>query len=367
MLWRSLCTLAVAAFALCAPAQEPIRFARTPDISPDGKLVAFSYLGDIWTVETIGGVARPVTMHEAHDIYPAFSPDGRWIAFSSNRHGSYDVFVVPVQGGRPRRLTFDSAADLVNGWSPDGKHILCASSRSTAVPPSLELFTVPVEGGRVQAVSRAEGKEGAFSPKGDQIAYVRGPGTWYRKGYRGSSNDDVWIGKADGTENRRLTDFNGQDGSPMWAPDGQTIYYVSEVFGTPANIVRTRADGKGKPEALTHHADDGVRRARLSGNGEWIVYECGPDLWVVATKGGTPRRIPIEVHADDKVNPERTVTFTQGASEFALSADEKHVAFSVHGELFLMPIGGGKATRLTDHPANDHGIAWSPDSKKLIF
>src|SRR5438874_5638588 len=96
-------------------AQEPIRFGRTPDISPDGKLVAFSYLGDIWVVETIGGVARPVTMHEAHDILPAFSPDGRSIAFSSNRHGNYDVFVVPVEGGKPRRLTFDSASDQVCG------------------------------------------------------------------------------------------------------------------------------------------------------------------------------------------------------------------------------------------------------------
>src|SRR5271165_3248926 len=99
-------------------AQEPIRFARTPDISPDGRLVAFSYLGDIWVVDAIGGVARPVTMHEKHDIYPVFSPDGRKIAFSSNRHGSYDVFVVPIQGGKPRRLTFDSAADMVSDWSP---------------------------------------------------------------------------------------------------------------------------------------------------------------------------------------------------------------------------------------------------------
>src|SRR5262249_58397664 len=86
-------------FLGAAHAQEPIRFPRTPDISPDGKLVAFSYLGDIWTVETIGGIARPVTMHEAHDISPIFSPDGRYLAFSSNRHGSYDVFVVPAVGG----------------------------------------------------------------------------------------------------------------------------------------------------------------------------------------------------------------------------------------------------------------------------
>src|SRR5262245_15070908 len=93
-------------FSICIPAlaQEPIRFGRTPDISPDHRQVAFSYLGDIWTVDLIGGIARPVTMHEAHDIFPVFSPDGRFIAFSSNRHGSYDVFVVPVYGGKPKRL-----------------------------------------------------------------------------------------------------------------------------------------------------------------------------------------------------------------------------------------------------------------------
>src|SRR5579859_5269414 len=98
------CALAIVSVAFATSntqAQEPIRFARTPDISPDGKMVAFSYLGDIWTVETIGGIARPVTMHEAHDIAPIFSPDGRHLAFSSNRHGSYDVFVVPTVGGKP--------------------------------------------------------------------------------------------------------------------------------------------------------------------------------------------------------------------------------------------------------------------------
>src|SRR5205807_4824540 len=123
---RNFVAAVAVAFVAVLPlrAQEPIRFARTPDISPDGKLVAFSYLGDIWVVETIGGIARPVTMHEAHEINPAFSPDGRWIAFSSNRHGSYDVFVVSARGGRPRRLTYDSAADLACGWSPAGKNVL---------------------------------------------------------------------------------------------------------------------------------------------------------------------------------------------------------------------------------------------------
>jgi tricorn protease len=116
----SLAAMAIFICAALATAQEPIRFARTPALSPDGKQVAFSYLGDIWTVEAIGGVARPITMHEAHDIGPAYSPDGRWIAFSSNRHGQYDVFVSPSYGGKPRRLTL-IRSDTVTGWTADGK------------------------------------------------------------------------------------------------------------------------------------------------------------------------------------------------------------------------------------------------------
>src|SRR5437899_9103062 len=95
----------VVASSAAADTSTPIRFARTPDISPDGKQVAFSYLGDVWVVGIMGGIARPVTMHEAHDFMPIFSPDGETLAFSSNRHGSYDVFTVPVEGGKPKRLT----------------------------------------------------------------------------------------------------------------------------------------------------------------------------------------------------------------------------------------------------------------------
>jgi len=348
-----LAVLALALLSNSLPAQEPIQMARTPDISPDGKLVAFSYLGDIWVVETIGGKARPVTVHRAHEINPVFSPDGRSIAFSSNRHGSYNVFVIPVDSGKPKQLTFDSANDHVTGWSPDGKAVLFASSRSTSFPPSFELYTVPVEGGMARRVTAAEGREGVFSPKGDRIAYVRGPGAWYRKGYRGSSNDDIWICNADGSNNRQLTTNNVQDNSPMWSADGQSIYYVSECHATPANIVRQSADStlppgsvaadtaeRPKPQQITHHADDAVRRARISANGQWIVYECGADLWVVSTKdGAAPRKLAIEVHTDDKSNTERVETFTNAhASEFALSADEKYAVLVIHGELFLAHI-----------------------------
>ena len=360
--------------AAAASGQEPIRFARTPDISPDGKTVAFSYLGDIWTVETIGGVARPVTMHEAHDINPVFSPDGRSIAFSSNRHGSYDVFVVAAVGGKPKRLTFDSAPDMVTGWTPDGKNVVFASARSTAFPPNIESFTVPVDGGTERKLPLFEGKEAHFAPDGKQIAFVRGPGTWYRRGYRGSSNDEIWLSSTDGSSQNQLTTFNGQDGSPMWSPDSQELYYVSEEGSRSgcANIVSRDLSSPGSrsnpPHRLTEHDADTVRRARISANGEWIVYECGADLWVVNTHSGSKRQLAIEVHADDKSNTEKSVTFAKDATEFALNADEDAAVISVQGELFLVHLpGGGKATRLTESPAFDHAAVFSPDGKSILF
>jgi tricorn protease len=170
-----------------------------------------------------------------------------------------------------------------------------------------------------------------------------------------------------------LTNFNGQDSYPMWAPEGNRIYFVSEQFGPNSNIgfVDIATGPKGltmsKPQALTHHTDDAVHQARISANGEWIVYECGPDLWVTATKNPQPRKLAIEVYADDKSNTERIVNFTSGASQFSVSADDKSIAFVVHGEIFCMPQSGGKATRLTEHPAYDHGVSWHPDGKKVIF
>lgn len=367
-------TLALFAHPATAAASDPIQFARTPDVSPDGKTIAFSYLGDVYTVETIGGTARAVTSHPSHDVGPVFSPDGSKIAFSSNRHGSYDVFVVAARGGKPTRLTFDSATDMTCGWTPDGKHVLFRSARGTAYPQTWELFTVPVEGGKVSRVSAGEAKDGAFSPKGDRIAYVRGPGSWYRKGYRGSSNDDLWVCNADGTNNQRLTTFNGQDHSPMWSPDGNNLYYVSEHHGT-ANVVclpLAALDNSSKslePRKLTDHADEGVRRARISGDGKWIVYECGADLWVVGTKSDSkPRKVAIEVYADEKSNNEKVTTFTQGATEFNVSNDDRHIVFAVHGKLFRMGVSSSaKATQLTFGPSNDHGATWSPDLSKILF
>ncbi len=122
-------------------------------------------------------------------------------------------------------------------------------------------------------------------------------------------------------------------------------------------------------QARTRHRSQDRRRAACAGfrDGNRIVYECGADLWITPTSGGPARKLAIEVHADDKENNEHVLTLSQGISEYAMAADERTVAFTIMGELFMAPTTGGKATRLTDRAANDHAPAWSPDGRKLIF
>src|SRR3954454_7044625 len=130
------CLIALFSLALGAfPAATPIKLARHPDYNA-GK-VTFSYLGDIWVASEDGSNVRRVTDNLARETYPRFSPDGRSIAFSSNRNGNNDVFVVPAAGGAPKRLTYHSGNDEVVTWSRDSQHIIFRSARGDGAFPSV--------------------------------------------------------------------------------------------------------------------------------------------------------------------------------------------------------------------------------------
>src|SRR5450759_3266011 len=131
-------------------AAGPVRLARHPDYHA-GK-IAFSYLGDIWVSGEDGANAVRVTDNTGRDVYPRFSPDGKWIAFSSNRYGNYDVFVVSVTGGAPKRLTYHTGSDTVVDWSPDGKRVVFQANRGRLFPGIPSLYEVSIDGGLERAL-----------------------------------------------------------------------------------------------------------------------------------------------------------------------------------------------------------------------
>ncbi len=192
------------------------RLLRFPDIH--GDTVAFVYAGDIWPAPASGGAARRLTSHPGLELFPKFSPDGRWIAFSGEYAGTRQVFVISAEGGEPRQLTFynDVAAlpprggfdNRVLGWTPDGKNVLFRANR---VPWSDRMgrpYLVPVAGGMETAAGDSRKAGGvSYSPDGTQIAYTpieRVPGVEALS--RRAVAQDVWIYDLEGaTRSEQIT------------------------------------------------------------------------------------------------------------------------------------------------------------------
>jgi len=257
--------LALGAAATGMASAKEAKLTRYP--SYHGGKVAFSYLGDIWTATEDGKTIQRLTAHKARDVYPRFSPDGKWIAFSSDRNGSLDVFVIPAEGGAVKELTTHSASERVLGWSPDSKTVLFSSSRGEGFMP--KLYTVPLAGGLAKDAGPDMGIDGTFSPDGQKLAINRKGQSYWRKYYRGAYQTDVTVMDLASKTFKDVTNFEGLDSWPMWSQDGH-IYFVSDRDGKGlTNIWRVPESG-GDAEKVTTFADGDVRFPSMSADGKTI-------------------------------------------------------------------------------------------------
>src|SRR2546428_4223432 len=198
--------LFVFAFSSMALAREA-KLVRYPSYS-NGRL-AFTYLGDIWTADENGQNIQRLTVNKARDAYPRFSPDGKWIAFSSDRNGNLDVFIIPSGGGLAKQLTFHSADDTVLGWTPDSHGVLFSSNRGEDF--MTQLYVVSIDGGMAQKAGPDMGLQASYSPEGKRIAYNPKGQVYWRKYYRGAYQTDVWIEDIAAKKFTQLTDFDSLD------------------------------------------------------------------------------------------------------------------------------------------------------------
>jgi tricorn protease len=371
----------VLAADVTAAGAGPVRLARHPDYHAG--TVAFSYLGDIWTANEDGTGVRRITDNSARDIYPRFSPDGRWIAFSSNRYGNYDVFVVPAAGGAPKRLTYHTGTDDVVGWTRDSQQVIFRSARGDGAFPSVAvLYQIATAGGMEKPLPLDWGYWGSYSPDGKSLAFNRHPAVWSRQHYRGSYAADLWVANlSNNTYTKLLGDERYNRYWPMWGAD-DAIYFVADplpndrnikpgsldVRKSANNIYRIPAKG-GQPVQVTKHTDGNVFWPSMSSDGKVIVYEDNFGIWKLDIASGRSSEIRIDIATDEKQNEVDVETVTNEVDAFDISPSGRRAVISTRGQILTIATDRGDITRLApDRMASRNDAPkWSFDGKYIAF
>jgi len=350
---------------------DETKFLRYPNISNDGK-IAFSYHGDIWVADQNGQNVRRLTAHIAHDTFPRFSPDGKSVAFNSDRMGNGDVWIVPVDGGVPRQITFSTGSESVLYWTPDGSGLVITASMGAGVWGS-PLYIVSASGSVPQPMPMDKGATGMIRQDGKVVAFNRGGFSYWRKHYRGNNNTDIWVQDLTTKLITQLTDLDmkdyrnhKQDAFPMWGSDG-LIYYMSEQDGT-FNLWRIGADGS-NPAQMTHHKTDGVQFPSISPDGTSIVYENEFEIWKFSVATSGTARIPVDMSFDPKQNQLQFSASNGQTDTIAPSPDGENLAVDHHGEIHLVPADRelGEQVQVTSSPWRDQNQVFSPDGKTLAY
>ncbi|HKE58685.1 MAG TPA: S41 family peptidase [Pyrinomonadaceae bacterium] len=326
--------------------------------------VVFTYLGDIWTADENGTNIQRLTVNRARDVYARFSPDGKWIAFSSDRSGNLDVFIMPSEGGTAKQLTFHSADDTVLGWSADSRAVLFSSNRGEDFMP--QLYLVSTEGGMPWKAGTDMGVQASYSPDGKRLAYNQKSQVYWRKYYRGAYQSDIMVMDVAAKKFTQITDFDGLDSWPMWGHDGD-IYFVSDREGSGLTNIWRVADSGGKAEKVTTFKTGDVRWPSISSDGRVIVFEHDFGIWKldVNSKKATP--IPLNIAAETQDNASEMIGFNSQADDFDLAPSSRRIAFSIHGEIFTAPVEEGDLRQITDNPARERSVDYSPDGKWLAY
>ena len=291
---------------------------------------------------------RAVTNFSGVQTHPALSPDGRSVAFVSNRDGHYNIYIGLLNGANPVKVTDDPNLKTTPCWSPDGTEIAYARLNDSGI---WDIWKVPALGGTSQR----------FVLNASDPAWSR-DGRWLT--YRKSSTGAIWISDASGQNGRELARAENElfgNSGPRFSPDGREIAYAASRGGPAGELESVNLDSGGVRQ-LTHDGAS-VLSPAWSADGRFIYFASSrggaPNIWKIAEKGGELEQI----------------TSGQGDDvQLDISADGKRIVFSTFrssvnlAELDLGP-GGQKSSRLlvADLARSQYGPAYSPDGKHLAY
>ena len=361
--------LALAAFAFVPflYGQSNQVYMTEPSFSPDRKEIVFVSGGDIWSVPAEGGIARLLVSHPATESKPLFSPDGRYLAFGSNRTGNGDIYILDLESGSLRRLTFDDAAEQPDSWSRDGKWIYF-SSTSRDISGMNDIYRVAATGGTPMQVSSdryTNEFESAPLVDGSFVFAARGNSVsqWWRKGSSHLDQSELW--EKTGDKYTELTQGGAKQMWPMATADGAKIYFMSDRSGAQNIWVLPRG---GQAKQLTGFKDGRVLWPTLSYDGKEIAFERNFHIWKMNADSSNAQELSITLRGAASTPMTERVALAGQIRELALSPDGKKVAVVARGEVFAASAkDGGDAVRITNTPAAESFVTWSTDSKKLIY
>lgn len=362
--------------------------AKSLAISPDGGNLSFSYRGDIWVVPASGGRAIALTSNVEMDDRPVWSPDGKWIAFASDREGNWDIYAVPVEGGATVRLTFSSGTEMPSSWVGDKITMDAAFEKGVS-----GIYTLDVTNLRLGEVFFTNFRldTPVASPAGDKIAFThKSMFPYFRPRYQGSGAAQLCVIDADGSDRKVLRATGFQHLWPQFSPDGEKIYTVTVNEVTPSsrridekppvnvdNVERTpnvyEVTMNGRARRLTNFVGGaGTRYLSVAQKSGRMVFEKDGVVYTM-DPGAEPKKVAISGSVDPKGQEFSRLIITTGVNEASLSPDGKSVAFAVQRELFSVPTTKGKgpngadAKQLTTYAGSDGEPLYSPDGKTIFF
>ena len=338
------------------------RLLRQPDLSLTH--VVFVYGADIWVSDLNTNEVQRITSTPAVESNPRFSPDGKMIAFTSNRSGVNEVYVVSVEGGTPTRLTWYPADSKALGWTPDGKQILYATTRETAPRSFNRLWTVPVEGGTSKLLTKQWGFTGSFDPKGEKIVIdptSRWDVEW--RNYRGGQNASLIILDLNDLSETLIPNNDRHiDIQPIWL--NEEIYFISDRDHI-ANIWQyTPATATLKQ--LTHFTGADVKW--LSGYGDKLVFEREGCLILYDLPTGKTENLEITVKGDFPWAETKWEDVSKEIESVSLSPTGQRILASARGEIFTIPVENGNTRNITrSSDTADREPIWSPQGTQLAW
>ena len=350
---------------------------RYPAISPDGKTIAFSFRGHIFTVPAAGGAAVALTAGPAHDSSPIWSPDGKLIAFASDRYGHYDVFVTSSQGGRARRLTTYSTDAVPTSFTPDGQYILFGAYRMGSAQSSLfplrifpQLYKVSIQGDRAaEMLLTTSALHAQYDRAENRILYedLKGYEDPWRKHETFSVAHDIWLYDARTGDHKKLSSFQGENRNPVWSPDESAIYYLTEQSGS-FNVWRLAlTDGQpGPSQQLTKFQKNPVRFLSVANDGN-LCFGYDGEIYTLQAGAAQPQKVSIQIGLSDSTAETQIKTYGDNVTEMALSPSGKEFAFVVRGGIYVASVDQGETKRITNTPGQERSISFSPDGRRLVF